>query len=298
MSAPTKLTLHIGTAKAGSTSIQANLQTLKDPSFGALPIRTFGSPNAKFLAMACHNPKAHFYFVTKHKALSDAEFKENSHSIWDKTKAEIDASDVRHFVASSEFLGGLVRDDSIVNLKTQLDQLFDQIQIVVYLRDQRSFLRSFWAQSVKGSSKLTDSFPAFLAGLDIREYHWNYSIFLKKWLQAFGLENMSVSIFDPQVLRGGDVVSDFYQKAGIMSPISQKQHSNVSPSWRALEEMRHENIAQQGLTVETDTNETDQLLDATQYENLVLGKVSEGNIWINKTFFEGHDVQLPASKDA
>ena len=289
-----KLTLHIGTGKAGSTSIQNSLSFLKDSSIGVLPIQAFGLPNAKFLAMSCRSAAAHRYFVKSHKIMTEDDFENNAKMIWVKAQSEMDLSGVSHFVASSEFIVSMIRGDDIKELRQRLEEIFDQIEIIVYLRDQRTFLRSLWAQSVKGPSKSGVSFRDFLSHIDARRYMWDYSIFLKDWLHVFGEANLKVTVFDPKALYGGDVVSDFFEKAGLdKTPTNPEKHKNVSPDWSKLEALRIENLTRNKPAAAENMIHPEQNVDQDQYEDFVIEKVSEGNHWVNKTFFENQPVKLP-----
>lgn len=288
-----KLILHIGTGKAGSTSIQESLRVFGKASTDVKALHSFGFPNAKLLAMATQSKHSHSYFVKRRKVISEAGFKKNSQKIWKNTQLEVSNSKENVFLASSEFIGAMVRGEHIATLSEELRKIFNDIMIVIYLRDQRSFLRSLWAQSVKGPSKSTESFHEFMCNLDKSSYLWNYSLFLKDWLDIFGA-NLNVSIFDEKTLFCGDVVKDFYNKAGIKNlTISNSGRRNVSPSFKELEKIRLENLS---IKKPSQTNRKQQNvkeLSDSEYEALILNKVSGGNKWVNKAFFENSPLKLP-----
>lgn len=285
------LTLHIGTGKAGSTSIQHALTKLDPHETGLAPIKAFGQPNAIDLTMASGTPQARRYFVEKHTVVSAETFDRLNQTVWENAALEVEGSATTHFVASSEFLCTMVRREAVVALKDRLDQIFDQVQIVAYLRDQRSFLRSLWAQSVKGPSRSADSFQHFLDTLGERKWQWNYSLFLNGWINAFGPEHMKVSMFDPRALYKGDVVSDLLRTAGATGTFRSEQgKQNVSPDNDALEEIRHANLKRQGLHPMQDKDD----IEPAHYETLVLDHVSAGNRWVNDRFFKDQPIKLPA----
>jgi hypothetical protein len=289
------LTLHIGTGKAGSTSIQSHINALDPSRCGLRVIRTFGTPHAKFLAMSCRSPIAYSYFVERRGTMTEAEFNENAETIWERTRSEVEASRARRFVASSEFVGSMIRGDDVATLRDRLESLFDRIDVVVYLRDQRAFLRSLWAQSVKGPAKSGQSFDDFMETMDGRRYLWDYSIFLKQWLRVFGCEALKVTVFDPRALHDGDVVADFFHKAGLDAvPVSlEEERRNVSPSWPELEVLRLRNLARKGQSAKDGPSAEERSPDPARHELLVLEKVSKGNRWVNETFFDGGPARLP-----
>lgn len=284
------LTLHIGTGKAGSTSIQHALAKLDPHKTGLAPIKAFGQPNAIDLTMASGTPQARRYFVEKHTVVSAETFDRLNQTVWETAAREVQTTPTTRFAASSEFLCTMVRREAVVALKDRLDQIFDQVQIVAYLRDQRSFLRSLWAQSVKGPSRSADSFQHFLDTLGERKWQWNYSLFLNGWLNAFGPENTKVSMFDPRALYQGDVVSDLLRTAGATDTFRSAQgKQNVSPDNDALEEIRQANQRRKGLNALQDS----EIWDPARYDAFVLDHVSAGNRWVNDRFFKDRPFKLP-----
>ncbi len=282
------LTLHIGTGKAGSTSLQQALTRLDPVQHGVATVPAFGLPNATQLTMACNTPQARRYFVDKHAQITPQAFETLGATVWAHAHEQVRRSPAPRFAASSEFLCTMVRGLAIAGLKQQLDQIFDQVRIVVYLRDQRSFLRSLWAQSVKGPSRSGDSFQHFMDTLHERRRQWNYSLFLKEWSDIFGAENLSVTMFDPKALHQGDVVADFLHKTGAQQiAAAPRGKQNVTPDHAALEQIRQANLGSSPDQPEAAA------LDPARYESLVLDRVSAGNAWVNDRFFRNQQVKLP-----
>ena len=291
------LFLHIGTGKAGSTSLQHSFQMVRDSSLGVLPVQAFGFPNATNLVMSTRNAQAHSYFVMRHRIVTEAEFGKNAETIWEKARSEIENSEVEHFIASSEFLNAMVRGKDIEMLKHELEKLFCRIEVIIYLRDQRSFLRSLWAQSVKGPSKSTESFDEFLAALDKRYRLWNYSLFIKDWLRVFGEDAIKVTMFDPQALYKKSIVADFFHKVGLKEvPFEVTRVQNVTPNDSEIEIIRRNNLLKSGsMSSITRHIPVMKATEPEKYEAFILDKVSEGNQWINNVFFDDHPVRLPVS---
>lgn len=125
------LFLHIGTGKAGSTTIQSLLRLMNDPSLGTLPVKAFGYPNAVNLVAASKSTNAKRYFVQKNQTMTEAFFTQNAEELWQIAQLEIAKSPVNRFVASSEFLSSLVRKQDIEFLRDRLLTCFARVEILV-----------------------------------------------------------------------------------------------------------------------------------------------------------------------
>jgi hypothetical protein len=263
-----------------------------------MPIKEFGFPNAQLLAAASGGMQAKNYFVTRRNILTEDAFERNATEVWEAAAQEIERAGTTRFVASSEFLVTFVRGPNIALLRDRLSPLFDRVEIIVYLREQVSFLRSLWAQAVTGPMKSCESFDDFILQLANRRYAWDYSLFLKDWSSAFGIEAIKARVFDRKALHNGDVVSDFFHVIGLETLFGDSQEisrQNVTPSWDKVEEIRQENLAQ------TDPDRSDiaqasgkQVTDE-KYQAMVLEMAAEGNRWVNEVILKGQPVKLPVN---
>ncbi len=297
------LYLHAGTGKAGTTSIQYELGQLQDAALDVLPVKAFGFPNATRLAAACGGDAARAYFVNQYNRMTADQFVRNANDIWDRAKTEVSKTDTRAFVASSEFLCALVRGQDIDRLKLNLDAMFNRVEVILYLRDQTEFLRSLWAQQVKGPSRSTETLARFMSDLERRRLYWDYAALLKDWVRVFGQDSVSATVFNPAALHGGDVVHDFFHKIGLGHvPIhpDQEKMKNVSPSMDELEKIRLENLKRKNPEfADADTGaDAEAPMSPDAYKAIVLQHVSDGNRWINEAVLRGQSaVTLPVLKE-
>lgn len=91
-------------------------------------------------------------------------------------------------------------DDFVCRCR-ELFQLFEKVQIVVYLRRQDGWLDSFFGQQVKEGFNSPDE-----KIIRTPRIYLLYAENLKIWAREFGRENIAVRIYDEQT---GDVVGDF-----------------------------------------------------------------------------------------
>jgi hypothetical protein len=292
------LYLHIGTGKAGSTTIQNQLMFLNEPSHGVLPVSQFGRPNAMRLVAACAGNRGRNFFVERRKVLTEEEYQENAREIWPLAKEEVRSALVDKFVASSEFLVSKVRGRDILFLRGCLYNVFDRVEIIVYLREQISFLRSLWAQTVKGPTKSYLTFGEFIETLDGRAYQWDYSIFLKQWQDVFGADAVQACVFDNAAFYNGDLLSDFFNRIGMSTvpgPREGSGNGNVTPTVEELDQIRHDNLVDFANRLGTPPPEMtpSQSVDDEYYRTMVMDRVSESNKWVNETVLQDQKVKLP-----
>lgn len=88
-----------------------------------------------------------------------------------------------------------------------MKELFNgyEVDVVIYLRDQLSYLASAYAQKVHAkpiTANIRDHYNThFSRNMD----YWK---FIERWTSAFG-DNVKVALFDREVLHEGDIVKDF-----------------------------------------------------------------------------------------
>ena len=303
-----KLYLHIGTGKAGSTTIQHMLGNRKETDFGYSQVEAFGLGNAWKLAVASGTDIARHYWVNQRRLLTDEEFEVD---LWGDAHSEISQSPCERFVVSSEYIFtqyGVSRP-AIARLKSELDGLFDEITLVIYLREQVSFLKSHYAQTIKGPMRSTDSFRSFIGGIESIRPMWDYRATLGVWAEVFGRDAMRVVMFDERNFRGGDLLTDFLHRIDVSDEAAAARHavterlrSNRSPSYAQLLLLRRLNAAPRGLSegalrrlILSRRLRFDGISFPGQFANDVLARVAEGNAWVNETYLQGQHVQLPVS---
>lgn len=149
---------------------------------------------------------------------------------------------------SSENLTGNMGGPAATRVAEFLRPHFSDIQIVVYLRRQDQAILSMYGEFMRRGFN-SDSFSEFLKaelGPKPRLSYLNYEHLLTGWVDAFGLENINVRLFDKDRFSGGTMLSDcmgtVLGRAEVdVSGFVPAQSANKSPSAPALEFLRRVN---------------------------------------------------------
>ena len=210
-----KCLLHIGTEKTGTTSLQAflveNSAVLSDE--GIHVCKSAGAGNnraipAAFLTIAKEDDyicSKNFSNIEQRKAWCES-------TLEDLTK-EIDQSRAyaHTFVISSEhFHSRLQSDSEVQELAARLAPLFDQIDVVCYLRRQDKLAMSRYNQMLRAGRTPGGLLPQGMhletGGLPSS---YDYYSLLQRWTCAFGKSSVKVRIYDKRCLIDGDIIEDF-----------------------------------------------------------------------------------------
>lgn len=307
------LYLHIGTSKAGSTTIQHYLHDADTAAFGLGQLTCFGRGNATRLAAAANTRNARNYWIHGRKYMTRAAFEANCHAVWEELAPEMAQSGCTNFVVSSEYLYrhfyGAPR--GLEAFRNRLLGHFGDVRVILYLRDQRAWLRSFYAQTVMGTERSTRSYAEFLEQSRNRPARWNYRAGVRLWARVFGRDNLVVVPFDTANFVKGNLIADFLSRispelAQRYEPAAYDAAQNISPHLAEIEAIRRLNalpmsesaLSTRGLRFLAQRSAerlapTTTTADAHDVE--ILDMVTEGNDWLNKRYFKDAPVKLPVS---
>jgi hypothetical protein len=222
MSAPATLYLHVGLGRCGSGSIQAfgrrhreelRARGLEYPSplemgFDADLAR---GGNGRALAYS-RDPADAVGRIAAHLAADDAD---------------------RFFMSAEQLLGS--GDDRLRLLVDGLAARDIRTVALFYVREQREWLVSRWAQGLKthGWSQTLEAFVAEYRDRGFRSTKLRYDLRCTRLAAIFGREHLMVRRFTRRALAGGDARVDAYGVAGVdvtdlVAP--DPQHDNASAS--------------------------------------------------------------------
>ena len=211
-----RLILHVGTIKTGSSSIQQSFGKGRD----ALLSYNIHYPNIRpknhifnFVPIFLDNPDSSFVFRMQLKASEDKHAKvENYRKTWVK---EIASCKKDNFIISAE---GLTQPhftiDAVKRLKTFVDQYFEQVIIIAYVRHFNQWIPSRIQQAIRNSDTMMDIQELVNHLLECPP-SMSYKQSLQKWEKVFGRENLVVRPFDPKTFYNGSLLSDFFQAVGL-----------------------------------------------------------------------------------
>jgi hypothetical protein len=201
---PSKIVVHFGASKTGSTSIQLTLRKkIADPQFRYVDIGKTASPNDEIIVAFCEDPQR-YQFVRRQqltpKAL--AALRARTRALLD---AELRRSAGRTAILSCEAIYGL-KDPALSALAEALRKHTADIQAVGYLRSPNELMPSAFQQNLKGHD---------LKELNLERIFPNYRHHVTILDKVFGREQVHCWLFARDALKGGSIVHDFCQRLGL-----------------------------------------------------------------------------------
>ena len=149
------------------------------------------------------------------------------------------SADLTAIFCSEHCHGRLVDVAEVATLRDFLIDLFDDVEISVYIRRQDQLAVSLHSTRLKSGGTGTTILPKSGPG----EPSFDYDRMLGFWETCFGRDKVHVRLFDRRELTGGDVVSDFVAAWGLAgaTPYASVPNQNEALSPLALEFLRRVN---------------------------------------------------------
>lgn len=196
--------VHIGSPKAGSTSIQRALQMNAAALEGAGVFAWLPDPSrgnfARALANRFRGDDFRLLPIERWNFASPQEAVQWSHDNWADLAAGVRARRPALTVLSSEQLFGVAPVERVLEA---LAEIFDRVTIMAYLRDPADHYKSALDQFIRGGMRLRDlPLPTRFKPPSART--------IRGYLKALGPGQVIVRNFDRSNLVGGDVVRDFF----------------------------------------------------------------------------------------
>ena len=210
-----KLILHIGTPKTASTLLQNSLEANPDwlARYGAAYGRAC-SPYSNHLTL-CFAVSPEISGLSMSLGIdSEAAKIELRRQISAEIAAHLAElpAHIDHYILSSENLTGNLFDaEGIARLHDMLAPLFDEIEIVVYVRRQDDAILSMYAEHMRQgfSNAPFDAFVDRCCGAGSPVLYLYYRRELLKWIEVWGRGALTVRLFESSAFAGGDILSDF-----------------------------------------------------------------------------------------
>ena len=112
---------------------------------------------------------------------------------------------------SSEHLSSrLTRSTEVERLARLLRPHFDHVRIVMYVRRQDEYFRSFISTCIKHRVYVAD-----LHAIDLALERFDYLRIAELWAGAFGRENIAIHLYDRSRFQGEGIVDDFAARTGL-----------------------------------------------------------------------------------
>ena len=188
--------LHIGRHKTGTSTLQRFLYQNRE----RLEKCGFYYPISGLTGLAHHDIARHFFGRARER-FSDEERAAHAQCV---------RALIEEIKENREIV--LLSSEGFQNCNPKpIEQVFHagQTKIIVYIREQSEYLISAYQQKVQATS--------YFASLEqfAREFNVNYDVFLQHWEGSFGRDNITARLYGRTLLKGGDIVEDFCDAAGI-----------------------------------------------------------------------------------
>ncbi|WP_125776223.1 hypothetical protein [Antribacter gilvus] len=210
--------IHIGAEKTGTTAVQASLRRCRDvlAASGVLYSRslTYRDSVSHQLAATTSMDPGRVDDLRQNLGLLTAQSVErHRREVAAELREEVGgAVGATTFLISSEHLHSrLVTPAEVVRLRELLDGLFDEIEVLVYLRPQHEVALSLY------STRLKVGLPhvAPLSEEAAEPGYFDYGGLVTRWADAFGADKLTVRTFEKDRLRDGDILADFRTAAAL-----------------------------------------------------------------------------------
>jgi hypothetical protein len=195
--------------KTGSSSIQETLGNSRDilrkhniwyPSMDEY------NHTVNFTPIFSNDPLKDITFIMKEITnIQQAKKEQNSlKKVWINEFKKIDCENV---IMSAEGCSMLL-EPRVREMKEFLDQYFDEILIIMYVREPKSFYVSSIQQMLK---HMDNSFEDFT----FKKPNQLYTRRLPGFVNVFGKENIIIRPFNREVFKNGDLIDDFCESASL-----------------------------------------------------------------------------------
>ncbi|MBE7213944.1 hypothetical protein MK852_17105 [Shewanella benthica] len=206
----TRVILHIGTEKTGTTSIQHFLsenrqQLLKHgvlyPHIGPRSDAHFDLVNALH-PLDNNGRRMEFLPPVTH----DDDY------YWNALSACIEDNRDKTIILSAEHFSSRLKNNALGYIRDFFDKLDIKPEILIYLRPQEEYIESSYSTAIKSGSHQT--FEQVMKQYQRQPHRYNYSILLALWGDFFGQEKICVFPYQKEVI-GKDIRLHFMTFLGI-----------------------------------------------------------------------------------
>lgn len=213
-----KCIIHIGMHKTGSTSIQQSLDGFQNDDFYYANIHDVSNHSVGIYAAFTEKSDRHLWVQSGRMTAN--EFRAYGDRAREDLEASISQAAGRTLIISGEGIVGL-RLKELVSLKYFLSQRQYFGNIFAYVRKPAAFMSSSFQQQIRAQG---------MADFNIRGIYPYYKRRFGRYLRAFGEDRTRFALFEPKLLKDGDVVADFCSRNGITGWKPMPKPKNTSSS--------------------------------------------------------------------
>lgn len=241
---PRTCTIHVGTHKTGSSSIQRTLFENRNLVARRHNLQYFeGYENHSVLYTAFNPTALHFRSLQIAGVTTLEGAAKHAENMRDQLSRSIDRAAGKDYVISGEGLSFLPAT-TVPAMQEFFARFFDRVRICVYVRHPYGYADSAAQECVKRGETFEQLIAATLDGAAGPSVLPKYRDRIEKYITAFGRENVKIREFDRNKLKNQDVVMDFLcnmlglDEAGLgFAP----EHSNESLSHAVVRQLERLN---------------------------------------------------------
>lgn len=209
--------LHIGLHKTGSTAIQSAFAFLQRSN---ITYASLGHENHSIPIYTAFSETYQNYHIWKHRNESAAAVAERRRFYRAQLARALQANRHRNVIISGEDISALTVP-ALKALKEALSITHSKIQVVAYLREPVSCMRSALQENIKNGTNPRAPAPP------------SYRSCIERFRTVFGHDSVVLRIYDKASLLEGDVITDFAALVGV-DAVPRSRHANVSLSTEAV----------------------------------------------------------------
>jgi hypothetical protein len=240
-------TLHIGTEKTGTKSIQTFLdlnRALLKQEARVLYTQSLGKEDNRGISFLGYNPDQKDDYNLNLQITSPEAVKAHQQILFSQIAQEINQhrSEVNRVLFSSEHLQSrLWTDEQLIRLKTTLERLELNIQqIVLYIRNPVDLAISLYSTMVKGGMKNATVYPHDNPYINIL---CNHRETVLRWGAIFGADKLTVRLYKKDTFYKEDLICDFIHTAKLPENLNYQlpKAENISLDITGLEILQRVN---------------------------------------------------------
>ena len=202
--------------KTGSTSIQKSLNKFVNKEFMYANICNTSNHSVAIFSMFSGAPERHHLNASR---LSDPSImKSFLHTAKTDLEKSIKSSEHRTLILSGEDIGRLEKSELKI-MRERLEEYYDRIQIIGYVRPPKSYMTSALQQMIRSGGR---------SRFKLHQVYPDYRSRFSKFDEVFGCNQVILKLFDRNSLIGGDSVVDFCSTLGLDLPRERIVHENES----------------------------------------------------------------------
>lgn len=302
-----KLYLHIGTEKTGTTTIQHFLESNRPALLkrGYFVPKSLGPGNHRWLPVLAYRDDFADEFIRGNNLTDPGRRRQAMERKREELARELAAVPVNQVVMTSEHLHSRLRSvEEVRAVRSLLAPWFDEIEVIVYLRDPFSMAVSLYSTALRAGAMDADVFPA---DNPYMVHAADYRRLIEMWAEVFGRDKLRIRIFEREQLKGGDVLADFAAVIGLdLAGLPPPPRQNESLSTYAIQLLREFNVLlrARGLpdpaaarlrnrlvpVLETRFAELPAFRGSAETREAYARQYGPGVDWVRRTFFPGRPV--------